>query len=159
MTGREAVRHGWASWARELLMTGGGDAGEDGFKVGVDVGIWNAKDTEAARGEPAGALGVVVSLVVVNGTVQFNDEGRRVTVEIQNEAVDNLLPPEMQAMESIPAHALPHPGFLWGQGAPQLLGSLEFFLVYQLAANNSGWSFHFGAVSSLHHAAGLLVSA
>jgi predicted aminopeptidase len=55
--------------------------------------------------EDDGTLLVVFSGFVVNGTVDLDDERSRMTVEVDDEAVDDLLPPKMEPARASSAAA------------------------------------------------------
>ncbi len=51
-------------------------------------------------GEDAVSLSVVILSVLVDAAVHFDHEPRAVAKEVGDEAADNLLPPEMQAVQA-----------------------------------------------------------
>jgi hypothetical protein len=85
----------------------GGDAAQDAGEVVGDAGIGDAQDSDAAGEEDAVALGVVGGLLVVDPALGLDGQGGRVAVEVDDEAVDELLAAEAETVEAAGAEALP----------------------------------------------------
>ena len=63
----------------------------------MDLFVCDAQDVQTSCRQDLVALGVVASLFDVHGAVDFHDQPRCVAVEIDNEPVDDLLAPEVEA--------------------------------------------------------------
>src|SRR3954453_1533360 len=60
--------------------------------------------------------------MLVDGAIDLDDEFACVAVEVSNEAVDDLLAAELEAMEAISAQVLPEALFGLGHALPQPRG-------------------------------------
>jgi hypothetical protein len=60
----------------------------------------------------------------VNRTVKLYYQRRSVTIEVDDEAGDHVLPPEMQPCEAICSYRLPQDSFGWRLPASQISGGL-----------------------------------
>ncbi len=87
------------------------DSGEAALEVVKDAVVRKAEDVQAASGEDAVALGVVVGLSNVNAAVKFDNEPCGVAIEIRDEAVDDLLAAKVEAAKATGAKMVPEPRF------------------------------------------------
>jgi hypothetical protein len=70
------------------------DPVEDARQVVQHLVVGHAEDTQASPGEHAITFRIVLDLLLVNGTVDFDDQTERMAVEVDDEAVDDLLTPK-----------------------------------------------------------------
>lgn len=75
------------------------------------VVIAETEDAEPTTGENSVALAIVVGLCSVDGSVDFDDEGGGGAVEVGNEAINHLLPAEMQTVQTMRAQGIPKHSF------------------------------------------------
>jgi hypothetical protein len=73
----------------------------------------------------------------VTSTIQFHHQPCSVAVEVDNEAPDDLLSPEVEAIETVRTQMSPQPTFLNSQGAAQVLGCLELCARHALFPGDS----------------------
>jgi hypothetical protein len=59
-------------------------------------------------------------LLIVNRSINFDDDPSRVAVEISDEPVDHLLPPEMKPAQSVASQPLPEELLFDGRRRPHL---------------------------------------
>ena len=78
-----------------------GDTFEDGGKVMQDVVVADAEDVETASSEDAIALGIRLCLGCVDGPVHLNDQPCGGAIEVDDEAVDDLLPAKVQSIQTV----------------------------------------------------------
>jgi len=73
----------------------------------VDVAVGNAQDPDRELSEDLGAVQVALVLgrVIVSTAVELEDEALRGAVEVDDEAGDELLAPELEALARIAATA------------------------------------------------------
>jgi hypothetical protein len=109
---------------------------EDGRKILVDVGVGDAKHMEVATGEDEGALGVVPRRFCVGGAVEFDDQAGGRAVEVDDEAFDDLLPPEAVTADLLPAKRVPQHLFRGRWGAPQLARTSDVLPAHTLAKDH-----------------------
>jgi hypothetical protein len=69
--------------------------------------IRESQDREPSRGQDAIALPIALNGVVVYRAVHFDNEARRMTVEVNDEAVNDLLAAEVKPAEAASPYALP----------------------------------------------------
>ena len=84
----------------EALYCCVGDVAEDGFDVGDDRLVGESQDEEAAGFEDALALAIALGGVVVDRSVDLDDETGYGGVEVDEESVDGVLSAEFDAAEA-----------------------------------------------------------
>src|SRR5262245_22928089 len=88
--------------------------------------------------QDAVALGVGVNLLVVNRTVNLDNQRGRMAVEIDDETVDHLLTPKMESGETVGAQVCPENPFRRRHRPAELLGTGELFGCDGLADDDVG---------------------
>jgi hypothetical protein len=83
------------------------DPRKRGGHVVGDFSIGQPHYHEVPGRKDAISLGIVLGLVFVNGTIDFDHDAESVAVKIGNETVDDLLPAEVQPLQTVPAQTLP----------------------------------------------------
>jgi len=90
---------------------GRADRGQDALQYGVyfvtDVIIGHAQDGQTATFQRLVSLFIALTLRSMYWPVDFDHDASRVAVEINDEAIDDLLPAEVQASELVGAQPLP----------------------------------------------------
>ena len=84
------------------------------------MSVREAEYLQAARCNHLVAMSVIILTASVNGAIYFDDQSRRMTIEIGNEAVKNLLAAKMQAVQAIIAQSLPEKPFRRRHPLPHL---------------------------------------
>lgn len=79
---------------------------------------------------------VFLLLKLVNSTVHFDNQAERVTIEINNESVYDLLPAKMPATQSVGAEVLPKKILCLSHLVAHLFGAMNLLGYYILASNN-----------------------
>ena len=105
----------------------------------VDVVVGYAQDADGELSEDLGASLVVLALgrVIVDTTVELEDEALRGAVEVDDEAGDDLLAPELEAAERAVAEDLPGDRFDGGRRPSKAPGELELVRVDVRAADDA----------------------
>ncbi len=108
----------------------------------VDVVVGDAQDADRELPEGIGACSVALALgrVVVDTAVELEDEALRGAVEVDDEAGDDLLSPELEAVEGAGAEDLPGGGFSGGRRLSKAPGELQLVRVDVRAAGDARWS-------------------
>jgi hypothetical protein len=76
----------------------------------------------------------------MNASIHFHDQSCSVTVEINDEAVDDLLATKVPSTQLIAAKPLPEHAFLFGHLSSQLFGTLNLDELNTLSDNDVlGW--------------------
>ena len=75
---------------------------------------------------------------LVYATVYFNDQRRHMAVEVNDESLDDLLPPEVEPSPAIPPEGRPQQVFFRCHLAPQGLREPKLDRVDWPSQNNSG---------------------
>jgi len=93
--------------------------------VGANRRSRHAQDAQCPSRHDAIPFAVVAGL----GLVEHDDERGGVTVEVSDKAVDELLPPEMQAAQLVPPERLPEDRLLACHAAEKLACPLRLFVL------------------------------
>jgi hypothetical protein len=113
----------------------------DAFKSLVEIPhdflVSNSKDTQSTLVEDVIPMGIVFHLSGVDRPVYLHDEPHGVTVEIDDEPIDDLLAPEVEAIETIGPQSGPQTPLSPRHGAAQFFGALEFVWINLLAGDDA----------------------
>src|SRR5687768_6148465 len=96
------------------------DLRQNCWEIVPDFVVGEAQDMDATTQEGVGALDVVVLLVLMYGAVNFDDEPGGVAVEVGEEALDDLLPAELETVQSMAAQVLPKNALSWCHPSAEL---------------------------------------
>jgi hypothetical protein len=113
---------------------------EDGGHISLYLNVREAHDGQIAGGEDLVALGVVVSLIRVDRTVDFNHQAGAMAVEVDYKAVDYLLPPKVQPFKPPRTEPLPQQKFVRRHFAPEFQRQLDFRVRNPLASHHRFFS-------------------
>jgi hypothetical protein len=105
-----------------LVFRGGADGFEEGGEVVVDGGVGKAQDGVAGGGQEGFALGVVLTLGEVDGTVELDDEATIGATEIDNERADGMLASELQPVKATTTEGSPEDLFRYSLPRSQIAG-------------------------------------
>ena len=111
-------------------------------RVLVDVVVGDAQDADRELAEDVSACLVVLApgRVIVDTAVELDDEALRRAVEVDDEAGDDLLSPELEAVKGAVAEDLPGGRFGGGRRLSKAPGELELVRVDVRAAGDARWS-------------------
>src|SRR5262249_14160496 len=93
-----------------------------------NVLVCDPQDSEAVSRQDPISLGVRLPLLLVNQTINFHNASRSMAVEINDKAIDTLLPPKVKARQAVGSEVLPKGLLLRGHLAAELLGRLDLHL-------------------------------
>jgi hypothetical protein len=80
------------------------DTLQNKFKVGFDIGSGDPKDAKTARLERIVTFSIGLNLIVMHRAIDLDHELGLMTIEVSNEAVDDLLPTELHAQSPATEH-------------------------------------------------------
>ena len=83
------------------------NAGDDGGQVIPDFVIRKAEDSKAATSQNILPFTVGFNLAIEDRAIDLNDQSQRVAIEIDDEAIDDLLTAKLVAIEPIGTQLLP----------------------------------------------------
>jgi hypothetical protein len=83
---------------------------KNGDKVFKETVVWKAHDTKATGGYNPVTHEVVVRLMSMDCPVNLDNKARIKTKEIRDEAINDLLPPEVQTTATVVTQLLPKAG-------------------------------------------------
>ena len=110
---------------------------EGGGEVMEYVVVGDAEDAEIAGGEDVIAFGIVVGLRAVNRPVDFEDKPGGGAIEVDDEAVDDLLPAEVEAFQTMGTERGPQYAFGGSQCCAEFARAFGFCLVESLALDDA----------------------
>jgi len=113
-------------------MAGVADALQDSREVMADVVVADAEDAKAARRQHAVTLGVVVCLSPMDCAVDLYHQAGLGAEEVGDEAVDDLLPMESEAVEPVISQAVPQRRLLRRHLAAELPGPTQLLRVHAM---------------------------
>jgi hypothetical protein len=87
--------------------TGSRDTGEDGAYFVLNMPVCEAQDAQPASRQNSLSFSVVIHLMIMNRSINLNDEPGNVTIEINYGAVEYLLATETQSMYLIATQMVP----------------------------------------------------
>ncbi len=96
------------------------------MKVVVDVFVFDSHDSQAARRQYFTAFCIVCNLSFVYFAVNLKNQVGGVAIEVNEEAVYDLLAAEVKAAELVGAKTIPKNDLLFGHFLPQFFGALKF---------------------------------
>jgi hypothetical protein len=100
------------------------DTGENGGQVGQHFVVAEAQDPVAIGFEVFSSRGVLLGLLIVDGTIDFNNKLRGWAIEVEHKRSNGVLAAEAQTSNSSAPQSIPQHTFCRGQLTPQLSGSL-----------------------------------
>jgi len=105
----------------------------------VDVVVGDAQDADRELPQGIGACSVALALgrVIVDTAVELEDEALGGAVEVDDEAGDDLLAPELEAVEGAVAEDLPGSGFGGRRRLSKTPGELQLVVVDVRAAGDA----------------------
>jgi len=102
--------------------------------------VGEAQEAEAVGGEDAVSLSVVILSALVDAAVHFDREPRAVAKEVGDKAVNDLLPPEVQAVQAAGPQMLPQRPFSRRHLTPHL--TRQLLLLVGVTARDDKSFFH-----------------
>lgn len=101
------------------LLACGANACQHLVEARDHVAIGEAQDEQVTPGQDLVAGAVIVRLMQVNPSVEFDDDSGCMAIEVGNEAVNHLLTTPVQAVQLVGTQVLPQARLLWRHVAPQ----------------------------------------
>jgi len=92
---------------RDCIGTRLAQTAEDGIEALSNVIIGKAKHAQAAQRERRVSFCILLALLLVDRAVYFDHQRSSVAVEVDDEAINDLLPAEMKVEKASSAHLLP----------------------------------------------------
>jgi hypothetical protein len=102
------------------VAAGGADEAENAPEVTLDLVVRDPEHSQPSTSKDAIAFLVVVTLVLVNGTIHLDDEASGVAVEVNDEPIDDLLSAKLKSEATVCAQSVPQGAFRRCHLAPEL---------------------------------------
>ena len=117
---RQGPLERWGDGSDGAIAQGPGDCGEHVIEVGRDLFVVEPKYDDVAGFEELLAKAICFGLMFVDRTVDFDGDPGRNAVEIDDEAADRVLAPELEPCQPLSAEGVPQRRLCRCRAAPQL---------------------------------------